>query len=780
MNKIKKYIRKNKAGRQTKVFFINAMIVIILLLSSINIASARVPHPIYGYATYCSGGNADGAKVYVNASSIGKQKITWVGPAGGWTSGYWQVDTGDPDVWPTGTSFTVDIVGQGSYNGWKGSASGTISGNYNNMGTITVNPPTLVADAGASPTTVVVGETVQFTGSATGGAPSYTWDWNFGDGTSHSNLQNPTHSYSTTGSKTVVLTVTDICSHTDTDNVVITVNAALSCDAGGPYTGTKCSPVSFTGSATGGHPPYTWSWTFGDGGSGSGQNPTHQYTADGSYTATLTVTDNQAVQVSDTAPVTISTSAVVAEAGGPYTGTICNPVSFSGSASGGCTPYTYSWTFGDGGSGSGQNPTHQYTADGSYTATVTVTDIKGTNDQDTASVTISTQVLVADANGPYSGYTGISISFTGGATGGCTPYSYSWNFGDGGTSNQQNPSHTYANVGDYTVTLTVTDGKGGTDVDTTTASISASDLDVNAGGPYYGEINVPIQFNGAAAKGIPPYSYLWSFGDGSTSTMQNPTHAYSEPSSQSGYQVSLYVTDSQGLNGWAYTNAYVYDTGDEPIANAGGPYQGTIGVAVQFTGSAFGGTSPYSYSWDFGDGGSSNQQNPTHAYANVGVYDVTLIVTDDNGKTDDDNSTATIILDLMADLECEGTISLNNVKSGSSVNGSFTVRNNGGQGTKLDWEVDSSPDWGTWTFTPSSGLDLTPDAGSITVQVTLVAPKAKSLPFVFNLFKAKTQDFSGNVTIVNMDNPSDKEVIPVSVSVSKIKVFTFFDLSFIN
>jgi len=778
MNKIKKYFRKNKAGKQTKVFFITAILMASLLITSIELVTARTPHPIIGYASYCSGGYADGAKVYVNASSIGKQKTTWVGPAGGWATGYWQVDVGDPDVWPTGTPFTVQIVGQGGHAGWFGSTSGTVSGYFNDMGTITLNPPTLIADANANPTIVVVGETVYFTGSATGGATPYSWSWNFGDGQT-SNLQNPTHSYSTTGTKTVVLTVTDTCVNTDTDTVVITVNPALSCDANGPYTGTICSVVQFAGTATGGHPPYTYSWTFGDGGSGSGQNPTHQYTSDGSYTATLTVTDSQSVQAVDTAPVTITTPALVAEAGGPYTGTICNAISFSGSASGGCTPYSYSWAFGDGGSGSGQNPTHQYTADGSYTATVTVTDNKGSTDTDTASVTISTPTLVAEANGPYNGYTGIPIDFEGSATGGCTPYTYSWNFGDGGTSNQQNPTHSYSSTGVFTVTLTVTDNKGYNDVDTTTATILASGLDVDAGGPYYGEVNVPIQFNGVASKGTPPYSYQWNFGDGGTSNQQNPTHAYSEPSSQEGYQVALLATDSKGVNGYDYTHAYVSGDIEEPTANANGPYQGKVDETIQFTGSVFGGTTPYSYSWDFDDNDGiqvdSTLQNPTFIYGIPGVYNVTLTVTDDNGKTDDDKTTATIS-ELMEDLECEGTLSWTNIKQGTTVNGSFTVRNNGGQGTKLNWEVNSYPDWGTWTFTPSNGSDLTPEAGIITVQVTILAPKAKSISLLYNLYKTKTEDFTGNMTIINKDNPSDKEVIPVSITVSKSKAFTFLNI----
>ncbi|MCJ7572275.1 MAG: PKD domain-containing protein [Candidatus Thermoplasmatota archaeon] len=386
---------------------------------------------------------------------------------------------------------------------------------------------------------------------------------------------------------------------------------------------------------------------------------------------------------------TFTIPAFIAEAGGLYTGTKSNPVSFSGNATGGCSPYTYSWTFGDGGSGTGQNPTHQYTNNGNYAATLKIKDSQGNTASDTTSVTISTPTLIANANGPYNGYTGMSIDFTGSATGGCTPYTYSWKFGDNQSSTQQNPTHTYSKPGVYTMILTVTDNNSDTDIDITSVTILASGLDVDTGGPYYGEVDVPIQF----------------------------------------------------------------------------------------TGGAFGGTSPYSYSWDFDDSDGiqvdSTLQNPTFIYGIPGVYNVTLTVTDDNGKTDDDRTTA-FVYQSMPDLECEGTLSWANIKQRTTVNGAFTVRNNGGQGTKLDWEVDSYPDWGTWTFIPSDGSDLTPEAGEITVQVTLVAPKAKSIPLAYYL--DKTVKFTGNVIIINKDNPNDKEVILVSITVSKSKAFTFLNI----
>jgi PKD repeat protein len=545
----------------------------------------------------------------------------------------------DPD-WPDGTTFTVTIT-DGS---WSGSKSGTVSGTVTDVGMVTLYPPAPVATASANPTTVLVGETVNFYGSATGGSTPYSWDWDFGDGTTHSSLQNPTHSYSTTGTKTVVLTVTDNCGTTDTDTVTITVNPPLSCDAGGPYSGTICTTVSFSGTASGGVSPYSYSWNFGDGGSGSGPNPTHQYTADGSYTATLTVTDSNSDTAQDTAPVTISTPAVVADAGGPYSGTICSPISFSGSASGGCIPYSWSWSFGDGGTSTLQNPTHQYASDGTYTATLTVTDNKGASDSDTASVSVSTSDLVADASGPSSGCTGDPVSFSGSATGGCSPYSYSWSFGDGGSSTQQNPSHTFNNPGTYTVTLTVTDNIDQTDSDTISIIIEDCLLNVDAHGPYYGTVGIAIQFTGSVSGGTPPYYYQWSFGDGSISENQNPTHVYSSPSPSGGYPVVLYVSDSGGTHGNGYTRAYI-DPGDTPVANAGGPYTGIVNQTVEFTGSASGGASPYTFSWDLDNDGEFDDATGSDAewsWDAAGSYTIGLKVVDDNGQEDTDDATVTI------------------------------------------------------------------------------------------------------------------------------------------
>jgi PKD repeat protein len=165
---------------------------------------------------------------------------------------------------------------------------------------------------------------------------------------------------------------------------------------------------------------------------------------------------------------------LLAFANGPYSGVVGVPVLFHGSAVGGCPSYSWQWDFGDGNTSSLQNPSYAYTSEGNYIVTLTVTDGQSNTSNDTASVHIQ-PALIADAHGPYTGETGKPIQFTGTATGGIPPYTYHWDFGDGNTSELQNPEHIYKIADTYTVTITVTDSSHTSDSDTTTATITKED-----------------------------------------------------------------------------------------------------------------------------------------------------------------------------------------------------------------------------------------------------------------------------------------------------------------
>ncbi len=344
----------------------------------------------------------------------------------------------------------------------------------------------------------------------------------------------------------------------------------------------------------------------------------------------------------------------VANANGPYNGTVNIPLSFDGSASSDPdgTIVSYAWDFGDGNTGTGVSPTHTYITDGVFNAALTVTDDVGDTGTDTSTATIGlgNQPPVSDPNGPYTGTVGVAVAFDGSASADPdgTITSYSWNFGDGNTGTGATPSHTYAVAGMYNVILTVTDDVGATDAAGTTADVTNPPTNqppvADPGGPYSGSVGVPVAFDGTASADPDGTitAYDWDFGDGNLGSGATPTHTYAVDGN---YTVTLTVTDDASATGTATTTASIGVVGNQPpVADPNGPYSGTIGVPVAFDGTASSdpdGTIT-AYNWDFGDGSTGTGATPTHTYAADGNYTVTLTVTDDAGDTGTATSSATI------------------------------------------------------------------------------------------------------------------------------------------
>jgi hypothetical protein len=111
------------------------------------------------------------------------------------------------------------------------------------------------------------------------------------------------------------------------------------------------------------------------------------------------------------------------------------------------------------------------------------------------------------------------------------------------------------------------------------------------------------------------------------------------------------------------------------------------------------------------------------------------------------------------DLECSGNLDWKNVKPGSNITGIFKVENDGDPGSLLDWEVKEWPEWGVWTFSPSSGNNLRPEEGLITVNVTVTAPDEWEM------------NFTGEIRVENKEDHNDYEIIPVKLETPRSKVF---------
>ncbi|MCH6471365.1 PKD domain-containing protein [Sinomonas terrae] len=143
---------------------------------------------------------------------------------------------------------------------------------------------------------------------------------------------------------------------------------------------------------------------------------------------------------------------------------------------------------------------------------------------------------------PTSGIAPLNVAFTDTSTG--SPTSWSWNFGDGGTSTSQNPTHTYASAGTYTATLTATNATGSNST-SSTITVSALQAPVASfkASPTSGAAPLNVAFTDTSTGS--PTSWAWDFGDGATSTAQNPSHTYAAPGT---YTAKLTATNAAGSN----------------------------------------------------------------------------------------------------------------------------------------------------------------------------------------------------------------------------------------
>jgi PKD repeat protein len=235
-------------------------------------------------------------------------------------------------------------------------------------------------------------------------------------------------------------------------------------------------------------------WNFGDGTTGSAATVSHVYASAGTYTITLTI--NGSAQVSHSVSVTAPSVNLTAAFGwSPAAPTTASSIAFVDQSTGGAT--SWQWSFGDGTSSSLQSPVKQYANGGNYTVTLTIFRSGAASSSVSHGISIATvapaqpPVVATFAFSPNAPTTGQSIAFTDQSTG--TPIFWQWNFGDGTTSTQQNPTHAYATPGDYTVTMIVANS-------TSTSSATRAVNVVSSAVPYRALVSVITQAQGVGGS----------------------------------------------------------------------------------------------------------------------------------------------------------------------------------------------------------------------------------------------------------------------------------------
>ncbi|MBK6264367.1 PKD domain-containing protein [Marivirga sp. S37H4] len=207
-------------------------------------------------------------------------------------------------------------------------------------------------------------------------------------------------------------------------------------------------------------------------------------------------------------------------------------------------PDIWLWNFGDGSTSTSKNPIHQYTSAGSFNVSLFVQDtINGDSDEISRIITIGVSTVDFNASSTF-GCGPVTSNFTDASSidGAGSIVSWLWDFGDGTTATEQNPSHTYNTRGTYTVALTITSSLGCTKTRTKTNYIQVIGPDVKFTASHTGD---NYTFINATISGAPVVSSLWTFGDGATSTDLNPTHTYTTTGV---FDVSLTVQDLDGCS----------------------------------------------------------------------------------------------------------------------------------------------------------------------------------------------------------------------------------------
>jgi len=382
-------------------------------------------------------------------------------------------------------------------------------------------------------------------------------------------------------------------------------------------------------------------WNFGDGSTGTGSLVQHQYNTGGTYSVSLTVTDDRGLTNSKVQSIAVSNAAnpTALFDFSPTAPQVNQQVFFNAAKSTAVTGRTiarYDWDFGNGRQDSGQLASEVFTKAGTFVVLLTVTDDVGKKGTTSQSVTVGgTDLPVTFTFSPTSPTVGQTVFFNGT---GSNITSYAWDFGDGSTGVGATPSHTFATAATYVVRLTVTDNNAKTATTTNNVTVSTGStptlIAIFTVSPSPARVRQQVTVDASQSTGS-IVSYEWNFGDSTTiytTAFRTFTHAYEVVGE---YTITLTVVDTSGRRASKAVGISIVAVGPLPVANfTFSPSPATVGSPVLFDAGLSTGAI-VRYEWVFGDSLTVYgylTATTTHPYAAAGSYSVTLTVTDSSGN----------------------------------------------------------------------------------------------------------------------------------------------------
>lgn len=374
--------------------------------------------------------------------------------------------------------------------------------------------------------------------------------------------------------------------------------------------------------------PLSWSWDFGDGNTSTEQNPVHTYTNGGTFNVCLTASNSTGSNTACQAVEVFLPPAAAFDIDTIGNGTFAfNDLSTN-------TPLSWAWDFGDGSTSDLQNPMHTYSIPGTFNICLNVINEVGENticqSLTVVLIPVSNFEIVENGAGSFQ-FNDLSTN---------NPDAWVWTFGDGNMSNEQSPSHTYDAPGSYEVCLTAANEVGSTQscqmISVLFAPLASFDIDTLDNG-LYGFTDLSTNT---------PSSWAWDFGDGNTSTAQNPTHTFTTAGT---FNICLTASNAAGDNTACQSLTVVLS----PQAS----FTATMGDNGNYTFTDQSTNEPTEWAWDFGDGNTSTEQNPTHTFAATGDFEVCLMVTNAAGSSNT-CQTISVIINNVNDPELEAALSV--------------------------------------------------------------------------------------------------------------------------
>ncbi|MGP6220976.1 PKD domain-containing protein, partial [Caldiplasma sukawensis] len=527
----------------------------------------------------------------------------------------------------TSSTYTTSFSSSGTDSVYATISDSYLTESSNVLKVSIVNDPSVKITA--SRTTIDAGQSISFSAGVSNGTSPYTYSWTINAGASVSSSSSFSYVFSTAGSYTVEISVTDADGYSAIYKVTITVSSDLSVSPSVSDSQIdQGATETFTATPSGGYGTVSYQWILDNNVISTSSSFTYVFNSIGSRTIEVKATDSNGFTAYSNVTVdVVSQPSIIYTA--KYTSLDAGVQDiFTSSVDYGTAPFTYSWTINGISEGSGSTLDYTFTTSGTYTVNVTVTDTFGFKSTYSERINVVNDPSVKIFSSTTTTDAGKSISFLSEINGGTSPYNYTWSINGAAFSYNKDASYLFTASGAYTIRLVITDSFGISANYSVVITVNAKPSVTFVASHNTIDSGQSISFTPSITGGTSPYTYEWYVNDVLVSSNSVFTYVFSTAGT---YTIRLVITDSFGLNA-----SYSLSVTVNP------PLTGKISVSYPnldlnitetITLTAENGTSPYTYSILINGVRVSTASSYSKYFTTPGTYLIVAYVNDTAGES---------------------------------------------------------------------------------------------------------------------------------------------------